>query len=587
MIGFGLIWKKLFLYACFVLVGNIHNASGDQLPCNPKYPYRTYDGSCNNLEQPSYGVAGSMFRRILPPKYENDDGQTPRLTGVGGSPLPSPRAVSTKVHESEKHSANQATMMFMQWAQFVDHDLTYTPKTPMVKCCSKNLLWSGHHHPDVMHGGPCFPIFVDEHDPYFRDDTTRCLEFRRSQPRYDSHKVRQQINEVTSWLDASHIYGNSESQALSLRSFKDGKLKVKVIHGHEFLPEADDTEEKKCFLMEKGDYCFKAGDIRVNEYPGLTALQTIFMRYHNQICDRLRHIHHEWEDEILYQEARRVVIAVIQRITYDKFISQLLGPLAAKHDLLPGAHHYDEKIDPTPANVFATAAFRFGHSLIKDSLTIDGELVKTGEFFMRPKFVINSLPGVVKALISELCQETDIYYTKAMTEHMFEVPYKPKTGHDIVSTNIQRGRDHGIPPYNDWREYFGLKRKTFKTMDSGSKKYSQVYDSADDIDLYSGAISEHNIEGGMVGEVYSKILVQHFRHVKFADRFWYENRGGKASFTKKQIREIHKMSLSKVICDTVPGFKRIQPNVFEPVGHDNSMIECSIYDDINFEKFWA
>ena len=63
--------------------------------------------------------------------------------------------------------------------------------------------------------------------------------------------------------------------------------------------------------------CVPTGDSRVNVYPGLGALHTIFMRYHNYVAEELAASHSDYDDEKLFQEARKIVIAVIQSITYN------------------------------------------------------------------------------------------------------------------------------------------------------------------------------------------------------------------------------------------------------------------------------
>ena len=54
---------------------------------------------------------------------------------------------------------------------------------------------------------------------------------------------------------------------------------------------------------------------------------------------------------------------------YDKSLSRVLDIFELK--LLPRGYYtgYNESVNPTIANAFAAAAFRFGHSLVKDSIS--------------------------------------------------------------------------------------------------------------------------------------------------------------------------------------------------------------------------
>lgn len=51
----------------------------------------------------------------------------PRSLGVTGVSLPSPRIVSTIIHPDISNLHSRYTLMTMQYAQFLDHDLTMTP----------------------------------------------------------------------------------------------------------------------------------------------------------------------------------------------------------------------------------------------------------------------------------------------------------------------------------------------------------------------------------------------------------------------------------------------------------------------------
>lgn len=52
---------------------------------------------------------------------------------------------------------------------------------------------------------------------------------------------------------------------------------------------------------------------------------TIWVREHNLIVDKLKEIHPNWSTEELFQNARRIVIAETQHITYNEFLPLLVG----------------------------------------------------------------------------------------------------------------------------------------------------------------------------------------------------------------------------------------------------------------------
>jgi hypothetical protein len=55
---------------------------------------------------------------------------------------------------------------------------------------------------------------------------------------------------------------------------------------------------------------FVCGDERCNENPGLTALQTIFLREHNRLADKFAREHPDWDSERIFQTARKWVCGV-------------------------------------------------------------------------------------------------------------------------------------------------------------------------------------------------------------------------------------------------------------------------------------
>lgn len=105
-----------------------------------------------------------------------------------------------------------------------------------------------------------------------------------------------------------------------------------------------------------------------------------------------------------------------------------------------------------------------------------------------------------------------------------------------------------------------------------------------DIDLYTGLLSEIPIEGSILGPTITCLILDQFYRLKHGDRFWYENQGPQA-FSLKQLNEIRKISLAKVICDNSDGLHQIQPRVMENSGENNTVLPCSELERPNYD-YW-
>lgn len=567
----------------------------DDSSCDPTTPYRTLSGHCNNLRNPSLGKSLTTFARLLPPTYE-DGVSKPRLTSIMGLSLPNPRVVSTVLHPDISHLHNRYTLMVMQFAQFLDHDLTMTPihkgfaeSIPSCRPCD-----SQH----TVHA-ECNPFPVPPGDHYYptvnvTSGTRMCFPSMRSLPGQQHLGPREQINQNTGFLDASVIYGENTCICNVLRG-PNGRMNVtQSPHrgAKDLLPQSPTHPECKA----KSGYCFIGGDGRASEQPALTVMHTFWIREHNKIVEGLRHVNPHWDGEKLFQQSRRIISALLQHITFNEFLPRILGWNAVTLyglKLLPQGYYkeYSPTCNPSVLTEFATAAYRIGHSLLRPHLprmdrnyqNIEPSiLLRDGFFDPDMLYQQGMLDEMMRGLVATPMESLDQFITGEVTNHLFEIRGIPYSGIDLIALNIHRARDHGIPSYNNYRALCNLKRAT--TFEDLSRemvpeviaRMKRIYNSVDDIDLFSGGLSERPLQGGLVGPTFACIIAIQLRQARKCDRFWYETDDPNVRFTEHQLAEIRKITLSKVMCDNMDEHNDMQRAAFDlPSNFLNPRVPCS------------
>lgn len=525
------------------------------------------DGSGNNLGNPDWGSAGLDLLRAATPDY--GDG----VASPAGTDRPGAREVSNAVAahpEGDLKNSRNLTALIYAWGQFIDHDIDLTPTaSPRIALNIPVPIGDPQFDPNST-GGVVIPFGRAASDPSTGTDTGQPL----------AHP-----NNISAFIDGSHIYGSDPARAAELRTFVGGLLKTSSGDLLPFnttgLPNDNDTHQTP------DDLLFLAGDPRANENIELTALHTLFVREHNRIAAALATSNPALTDEQIYQQARRLVIAELQAITFNEFLPTLLGQSAPRP-----YSGYNASVNPSITAEFSTAAFRIGHTLVGNDVEfLDNngneirEPLPLSEAFFNPGVLSETgIDPILKYLAVDLAEEVDTKVVDSLRNLLFGAP--GAGGLDLAAINIQRGRDLGLADYNTTRVAYGLPAvASFSQITSDpvlAQTLQELFGDVDHIDLWVGGLAEDHLPGSSVGETFSRILTDQFSRIRDGDRFWYE-----AVFQGAALNDLWNTTLADVI-ERNTTLSQLQANVFfdesvvyvkTPEGRVSSELQLSIEGD--------
>jgi hypothetical protein len=475
--------------------------------------YRTIDGRHNNRINQQWGAAHTQILRVT------GNGFSDGFSAPAGPERPNPRVISNAIFAQEGLLNDPVGLSDFTWVfgQFIDHDVTLTeiPGEPIPI--------------PVPMGDPAF-------DPFFTGRMV--IPMTRNGQRFGTGlgpgNPRQYDNEITAFIDGSAVYHSEPSAAQWLRSGVDGKLKVSAgnllpyntIDG-EFDSPVDPNAPHMADGVGVATRLFVAGDLRVNENPLLIAFHTLFVREHNRQCDLLKAQHPDWDDNQLYEHARKIVGGLIQSIVYDEW----LPSMGVQVDPYEG---YNSRLVPQIANVFSAAAFRVGHTLLNSNirrLDANGQRLPDltlRDVFFRPDQIPASggLDPFLRGMAEQVQQQFDNRIVDDVRNFLFGPP--GAGGLDLASINIMRGRERGLPLYNSVRMAFGLGPVfEFSQIHPDPDVYealAEVYNNdINQVDPWVGMLTERPMDGSIFGPTIRTIMKRQFEDLRDGDRFFYLN----------------------------------------------------------------
>jgi hypothetical protein len=578
----------------------VEESAGGVSPLAVPFEVQSLDGSGNNRANPTWGQANTPYARVAPARYA--DGRSQPVAG------PNSRAVSNRVFNDANQnifSERQITAWGWTWGQFLDHTfglrLGRSPGDP---------------------AGTPMDIPFNANDPLeeFENDLG-VIPFVRSDPAPGTgvNNPRQQVNTNSSYIDAFAVYGGTNTRLDWLREGTvDGNPtnnNARLLMQNNYLPRRDargnpaaaPAMEVDGILRANPNRAMVAGDVRANENLFLTATHTLFAREHNRIVNALPS---SLSQEDKFQIARRIIVAEQQYITYNEW-------LPAMGVNLPAYTGYRSGVNASLTNEFATVGYRV-HSMIHGEMEVVAEadqytpeqleafeaqgieVVQEGDEvelviplnrgFFNPDLVpAIGLDVLLRGVGGEPQYKNEEMIDNQLRSVLFQIPVSgnpecldgptlPECFDGVVdlgAIDIERGRDHGMPTYNQLRQAYGLPARTSFTQITGESssafppgtgpdnpaslgfrsitdvfnaevdrndedalegtptnvvrnaplaaRLQALYGNVNNVDAFTGALAERHASNGDLGELQRAIWTREFSRLRDGDRFFFGN----------------------------------------------------------------
>lgn len=272
-------------------------------------------------------------------------------------------------------------------------------------------------------------------------------------------------------------------------------------------------------------------------------------------------------------------IAEYQNIVVRQYLPATIGVPLLPYFNENNVSSYNSTTDPAVDLLFASAAFRYGHSEIMPYFPRIGADLKEipagsiplrGSFFnpMKqyvedPDYGIYEIPAeqnptdeplrvgpAVVALLRGLSHARSGAVEPILIEEMRNFVFSSgptKPGIDLFSVGLQMCRDQELGSFNDARRLLGLTPATTWSQISSvphiRRAISSIYASPEEVDVWTGMLAEDRANNAAVGPTAAAIIFDQFARARNADRLWFEN----GLFTEKELSRIYAVTLGKLV----------------------------------------
>jgi cytochrome P450 len=370
--------------------------------------------------------------------------------------------------------------------------------------------------------------------------------------RTDPNDVRK--NTSNHEIDLCQIYGLSAADTALLRANKRGRLKSAKIKGEEFPPPLFEEDGKyvrpefvglsyidprtKDFRKALDDpfntpdrkmRLFVSGLERGNSTIFYSALNTIFLREHNRLCEELAAAHPEWndDDDRLFETARNINIAQLLKIIVEDYINHL-SSAQLKFSLETG---FAEKQPWYRTNRICAEfdlLYRW-HALVPTEMEMSGRRFPDSIFRYNNEFLVDvGLASVFDAASSQGAGKITLHNT---------APF-------LINAEVEairKSRAWRLRSYNEYRERFGLQKMTsFDDLTDDRKLLEELetlYGHVDRVELLVGLLAESD-ENTVLGKLMTLMVgvdafSQALTNPLLADNLYNED-----TFTKTGLKSI-------------------------------------------------